>query len=220
MKRAPVHQRARHHRAGMLAVLGMHALEVGLEARLEALARRRRRCGRARPTRPRARSRGSHSQEPEAGHLLRLGEQRALLAQRLLGEPAVGDVARHHADPADHAAGVEHRELRAPGRRARRRRGASAPRTAPARRAPRRRRRRARARAPGGAGNSSASLRPITCSRRRPWRSRKRCVDEAVAPVAALQAHDEGLCAVNACRLALALAQLAPRRRAARSGRA
>ena len=35
-ERAAVHQRARHHRARLLAVLGMHALEVVLEARLAA----------------------------------------------------------------------------------------------------------------------------------------------------------------------------------------
>ena len=57
-KRAAVHQRARHHRARLLAVLGMHALEVVLEARLASLAARRRRCGRARPTRTRGRCRG------------------------------------------------------------------------------------------------------------------------------------------------------------------
>jgi hypothetical protein len=101
---------ARHHGAGAQTVLGMHVLEIRLEARLECLGRDPvDAVERLRPDY--APALGAPLPPAEPRELLRLGEQRALLAKRLLGEPAVGDVARDHADPArggelDHQAHV------------------------------------------------------------------------------------------------------------------
>src|SRR6185503_19761577 len=98
------------HGAGILAILGMHALQVRLEARLEASGVEA--VDAVELLRPdQAAARRVPFPGAEAGDLLRFGEQQALLAQRLLGEAPVGDVGRHRADAADRARGVEHREL-------------------------------------------------------------------------------------------------------------
>src|SRR5213078_747865 len=100
-------ERARNHGAAHLPVVLVHALEVRLEARLEAPRLEAEDAVELVGPREAAALRVPFP-AAQAGERLRLREKRAPLEQRLLGALPLGDVGRHAADAGDATRGIEH----------------------------------------------------------------------------------------------------------------